>query len=643
MKFSAAIFISFLLVFKLPLMAQVNTDSLRHVILLQKDPAKKATLLIDLCNQFKYTNPDSLFAVAQELYQFGKQNNNEIWKVTSDIFTATYYNLSGNSDTALTIVEKNIALIADQKKETLLFTKLYSLAGLCLMRLNRQKEALQMFYSCLSIAETINDNETQFKSLNNIGWAFMELEQFEKAITNFTSSLNFIHRNNLPDRYGTIYNNLASCYGSIGQFDSVYKYAGIGIQIAEKYMDYSSLANGYSIIGTFMVKQNRDKEALDNFQKAVSIREKVGDPFYIVSDLVEIADLQSKTGNPTEAIITGQKALDIATKNNIDAKFLMIYNSLSNSYEQSGNYQEAAAAYKKLNALKDSLYKDANPKALAEIQTKYETVKKEQKIEQQQNKLRFQSFLFIGIAGLILLAGLLIHSQYKRYRLKQETKLKTEMMKQQELATKAVIEAEENERQRIAKDLHDGVGQMMSAAKMNLSAFESEITFTNNEQKKSYEKIIQLVDDGCKEVRHVSHNMMPNALLKNNLADAIQDFIDKLDNKAMKVHLYTEGLDERLDANVEIVLYRMIQECVNNVIKHAGATTLDISLIRDKDGISATIEDNGKGFDTADDQKFEGIGLKNINTRIEYLKGKVDFDSAPGRGTVVALHVPSSI
>ena len=224
------------------------------------------------------------------------------------------------------------------------------------------------------------------------------------------------------------------------------------------------------------------------------------------------------------------------------------------------------------------------------------------------------------------------------------------MMKQQELATKAVIEAEENERQRIAKDLHDGVGQMMSAAKMNLSAFESEIHFNNNEQKRSFEKIIQLVDEGCKEVRHVSHNMMPNALLKNNLADAIQDFVDKLpartgtngDNKTMKVHLYTEGLDERLDANVEIVLYRVIQECVNNVIKHAGATTLDISLIRDKEGISATIEDNGSGFDTADDEKFEGIGLKNITTRIEYLKGKVDFDSAPGRGTVVALHVPTT-
>ena len=210
------------------------------------------------------------------------------------------------------------------------------------------------------------------------------------------------------------------------------------------------------------------------------------------------------------------------------------------------------------------------------------------------------------------------------------------------MAVKAVIEAEENERQRIAKDLHDGVGQMMSAAKMNLSAFESEVQFANDEQKKSLKKVIQLVDESCKEVRTVSHIMMPNALLKNNLAAAIHDFVNKLNNKTLQAHVNTIGLDERMDSNIETVLYRVMQECVHNAIKHAGATTLDISLIRDKDGISGTVEDNGKGFDAADKDNFEGIGLKNITTRIEYLKGTVDFDTAPGRGTVVAFHVPFS-
>jgi signal transduction histidine kinase len=208
------------------------------------------------------------------------------------------------------------------------------------------------------------------------------------------------------------------------------------------------------------------------------------------------------------------------------------------------------------------------------------------------------------------------------------------------MATRAVLEAEEAERQRIAKDLHDGVGQMISAAKMNLSAVESGLNLQTAEQKLAFENIIQLVDDSCKEVRSVSHNMMPNALLKNNLAAAIREFIDKLDQRVIKVHLYAKGLEERLDLNIETILYRVIQECVNNVIKHSGADTLDITIIKEPAELTATIEDNGNGFDTSDKEKFEGIGLKNMRTRVEYLKGTIDVDSAPGHGTVVALHIP---
>ncbi|HYM94760.1 MAG TPA: sensor histidine kinase, partial [Chitinophagaceae bacterium] len=315
-------------------------------------------------------------------------------------------------------------------------------------------------------------------------------------------------------------------------------------------------------------------------------------------------------------------------------------NEMSSVAEKQGRYQDAFEYFKKTTTIRDSLFSIEKTKQIEELNTKYETEKKELIIEQQENHIRSQNFLFIGIAAFVILSVLLAYSQYKRFRLKQEARLKTEVMKQQELATKAVIEAEEEERNRIARDLHDGVGQMMSVAKMNLSAFESEIDFKKEEQKSAFEKIINLVDESCKEVRNVSHNMMPNVLLKKDLATALNDFVDKLDKKNLYIRLHIEGLDERLDSNIESVLYRVVQECVNNVIKHSGATELDISIIRDKDGISATIEDNGKGFNIPENDRSDGIGLKNIITRIDYLRGAVDFDSAPGRGTVVSLHVP---
>jgi len=440
--------------------------------------------------------------------------------------------------------------------------------------------------------------------------------------------------------FAAVYNNVASCYGDLGKYDSSKKYVLEGIAIARKNNDLVAEANGLNILGNYFEAKNQYKNELEVLMHAKAIREKLGDPFFIVSDMATIAGLYSKTGQYQMGIAVAQQALDIATKNNITTKYPMIYQSLINNFEGIGDYKSAAKIYKQLNSIKDSIYTSASPQALAEMQTKYETEKKERMIQEQQSKLARQKIIIGSVIALIILGVLLVFTQYRRYQWKQEANMRSAVLKQQEESAKAVIEAEEAERQRIAKDLHDGVGQMMSAAKMNLSAYESNVRFKNEDEKQNFQKIIALVDESCKEVRSVSHNMMPNALLKNSLSSAIREFIDKLDHKQLQVHLYTGGLEQRLDANIETILYRVIQECVNNVIKHANANTLDISILKEPDEITATIEDNGQGFDTTDRATLDGIGLKNIRTRIEYLKGTVDVDSSPGKGTLVALHIP---
>lgn len=283
---------------------------------------------------------------------------------------------------------------------------------------------------------------------------------------------------------------------------------------------------------------------------------------------------------------------------------------------------------------------DATEKARNILALQNQTEVQKLALLNQQLQVKRRNIMLVMLAAVSVLAGLLGYSSYRRHKLKLEAKMHAAILRQQEEATSAVIAAEEAERQRIAKDLHDGVGQIMSAVKMNLSVLASEMKFANDSERSDLDRILSLVDDSCKEVRSVSHNMMPNALLKNSLAAAVREFISKLDHKKLKVHLYTEGLEERLNPNVESVLYRVIQECVNNVIKHSQADTLDISIIRDANEVTATVEDNGRGFDINDKKIVDGIGLKNIRTRVEYLKGTVDIDTAPGKGTVVALYVP---
>ena len=334
-----------------------------------------------------------------------------------------------------------------------------------------------------------------------------------------------------------------------------------------------------------------------------------------------------------------KKALTTAFETQNNKQIYEAYESLSDFYARNKRFDSAYKYAMKYKYFKDSIMRMDQGKMIAELTTKFETAQKEKKIQEQQYQIAKRNYWIGGISILMIAGTLLAFSRHKRNRLKQQAALQTAVLHQQELATKAILEAEENERRRIATDLHDGVGQMMSAAKLNLSSLKSEINFTEPHQEEVFDNALALVDDSCKEVRNVSHNIMPNSLLKSGLASAIRAFINKIDSKVMKVNMYSEGLNERMDNNTENVLYRIVQECVNNVIKHANANTLDITLIKDNDGISITVEDNGQGFDI--EQLSQGIGQKNIRSRAEYLKGTVEWNTAPGKGTVVMVYIPS--
>ena len=505
--------------------------------------------------------------------------------------------------------------------------------------------AAKNYYEAASILEQPNNPDKRWKNelanvYNEIAKLYRKTRDLDRSLQNYDKAMAIFQQLNDSAGISMILNESGVVFEYKEDYDEAIRRYSASLEIAQHLKDSVGIAYALNFIAGVQTIQKKYDEAEKNLLQALEIRKNLKDSFSIALTYTDLGATLNARGNYAKAVACLDASNRIAEQIHYPELMSNNYNELCSIAEKQGDYQRSLQYFQKKVAIHDSLFSIEKTKQIEELNTKYQTVKNEQIIEQQRNRISRQNFLFLGTAGLVLMIGLLLWSQYKRYKLRKETQLKTEIMKQQELATKAVIEAEEVERQRIARDLHDGVGQMMSAAKMNLSAFESEIKFNSEEQKQSFETIIGLVDESCKEVRHVSHNMMPNVLLKKSLAFALQDFIDKIDKKALRVHLYSEGLDERFDSNTETVLYRVIQECVNNVIKHSGATSLDISVIRDKDGISATIEDNGNGFDTSAKDTKNGIGLKNIHTRVEYLNGTVEFDSAAGKGTAITLHVP---
>jgi two-component system, NarL family, sensor kinase len=614
-------------------MAQINSDSLRKVISLENDNRRKVANLIKLCEQFRYSNSDSLLGVTKELMQIGKQYNDEAALNYANYFIAMYYNLSGNPDTAYAIASKGIPVTEKMNNPTLAI-KLYALAGNCLMRMNRQKDALQIFYTALQKSEDAKDEDGELKAFNNIGWAYMELEQYKKAIANFKESLLVSRRNSdMQNKYPTIYNNLASCFGSLGMYDSVYLYAPMGIRVATIVNDYAALANGYSIMGTFLSKQERYKEALIHFSKAISIREKTADPFFIVSDLAEISDLQSKTKDYKEGIENALKALTIARQNDIKAKLPIIYTALAHNYEESGNFTEALAVYKKLNSIKDSMYNDANPKALAEIQTKYETVKQQQEIQQQRNRIQQQKFLFLGTAAVLILAGLLGYSYFRRNKFREEAKRKIELLNQQRNAEKAIKEAEENERQRISRDLHDSIGAYTTALISNVQQMKS-----TGQAKEIVEKMEENTSQLLSNLREIIWVLNNKSITLSDLSDTFKSYCFKLTQNFEQINFEAKEEIENnnpLSSVKAIHIYKILQEGFQNILKHSNATKVQFLINSTNNKTTICLHDNGDGFTQS--AVKPGNGLENMEWRAKEAEYLFQMETAPGKGTMIKL------
>jgi len=621
--------------------AQTNRiiDSFERIAVSQKDTELIMTYN-ELTWQYRNVNRDRAIEYGNKALELGL-------KLHFDKGVAQAYNDMGiiyydqeNFDKALELYSKAFE-IREKQHDVKGMAALYNKIGILHQRRGNFDKALENQQKALTLYEQIKNDIGISYSLNNIGIIHQNMGNYDDALSYQDKSIAI--KEKLGDKYG-----LAGSYVNAGNiwlikknYPKTEEYYGKAEQITRAIGDKEYLSNALNNFGSYYLKTDQLGKALQYVKESYSLRASLLDNKGMVSCMANLGDIytRQKQYDSAEAILI--KAVAMADSSVASRPELpKLYRQFASLYEAKGDLSKALQMQRRYSELNDSLYTDDLRANFAELQTKYETAKKEQTIQQQQFELAKKNFWITAVTGLLLLGTLLAFSFYKRYRLKQEKKLQLEIMRQQDLATKAIIEAEENERSRIASDLHDGVGQMMSAAKMNLSGFESRLHFENEKEKAAFDNIIALVDESCKEVRSVSHNMMPNALLKNGLSNAIKEFISKIDHSVLKVNLYTEGLNERLDSDIETVLYRVIQECVNNVIKHSGANTIDISLIKDADGIAATVDDNGKGFDTSKKEKFEGIGLKNILTRIQYLKGTVDFDSSPGKGTLVAIHVP---
>ena len=208
------------------------------------------------------------------------------------------------------------------------------------------------------------------------------------------------------------------------------------------------------------------------------------------------------------------------------------------------------------------------------------------------------------------------------------------------LAAHSVMQGQVEERTRLAKDLHDGLGSILSSAKYSFSNMKETMPITQATEA-AFDRSMGMLDCSISELRRIAHNMMPEALVKFGLDTALKDFCNSVDQSgALKLrYLSFEIREDSIPAITAGSVYRIIQELVNNILKHAGATTALVQLIRKEDTLSITVEDNGRGFNASILETSDGSGYLNLRSRVEYLNGTLDIQTGPDKGTSVNIEI----
>ncbi|MGN6602326.1 MAG: tetratricopeptide repeat-containing sensor histidine kinase [Ginsengibacter sp.] len=618
----------------------------------------KVRLLVKIGDNIVMNDPHSASEYFGEAYTLSQKLKNNYLTALSLSGVGLVYDYKSEDDSAMYFYQKAdsfYAIVPTQESRESRVSNKTSMGNIERNR-NHFGAAIQIFLDAAAMMEkSTADNKWQVLGIiySDIASVYHDMKQYDKALDYDLKALRAHQRqneNNLFTAYTELF--VAQDFNNLDQTDSSLKY----LQIAEKTskglnstdINYQ-LYSGY---GQLFSKEKKLDEALKYYQKALSVAMKGGRKFRQMDSYRMLGFVYADRKQYQQSILNLEKALVLVRQiqnKNLEAGILK---RLAEAESAVGNYRLSSDHFAKYIYLNDSLKEQESKKKINEIENKYQAQKKQKAIDAlrqanllQTAELKQKQILNIALVGgfvLLLIAGALIYNNFKnKHRLLQQNEELSrqkirELEKERKLvAAQSLMEGQEEERTRLARDLHDGVGGLLSGVKLSMSNMKENV-FLSQSNVDSFNNVIRQLDQSIAELRRVSHNMMPESLVKFGLKETLENYCERLNYSGqIKVQLQTYGMDARMEQSTEIVIYRMIQELLNNAVKHAEAKNVLIQLVREKERFNLTVEDDGKGFDVSKVDNGSSAGLNNIRARAAYLNGTVDIRSSEGEGTSV--------
>ncbi|WP_423148352.1 tetratricopeptide repeat-containing sensor histidine kinase [Rubrolithibacter danxiaensis] len=626
--------------------AQQNklTDSLKRITRTASSE-EKVSAYHRLITELQQQDPQAAFRYIRELKSLSVKTSNSTGRMLSNYQLGLYYNLQGKYD-SLKAYGDSCLQLAEKEKLTEADAYGNHLYGTYYWQTGMFDKAIKSHLKALKIREILKDSVGIGASLASLSGVYFSNNQLDKAEQFVKKALVIAGRINDDRLHLRCLHTLANIYGISGQYDKALATDRTALKICAKTNNLRGFSEIYSNMALCYFYTGNLDASLSYHYKVLDIDRFFKDDKQIGDTYLNLALVYRKKKDFVRAKLLLQKAIALFKKTEYKYGLKDAYLSLSDAYKETGDYQHAYLNYLAYTKVSNQISNEDNEKHIAMLNVQYETEQREQKIRNlsqqstiQQLQLKQRTVWLMSVIGLLVAVISIAWLVYTRRKLKEKALLQEEINRQQHIKAQAVLDAEEQERQRIATELHDGVGQVMSASIMNLNMLFQKIALTEQEEALASSSLT-LLSEGYDELRAISHQMVPNSLVKKGLQSAISDMLRKIDRSLLKTSFDASGVEKVLDVKIETALYRIIQEAVNNVLKHAAASKLYIQLIKDNEGISLTIEDNGKGFDTAGSAFQSGMGLKNIRSRVEFLRGTIDIESGIDRGTLLVINLP---
>lgn len=649
--------VSFLFLFFTSFCFSQEADSLLSTIGQERSPAKKAKIYLKLvaltaqsdsvkAKQF-LKQAESLASSRDNILQAEIQNSWGFYYMANDPERAKKHHLKG-----IAILEGEQSAEAQDLR-----AKLWYNVGADFQRMGRPKEALDMLLNRgIPEAKKAADKIYLANNYLTVGLIFYNDNNLDKAIQYHQMAVKTAQQMKpspkKEDLLITAQLGITEAYLKKEDYPTARKTLDVLTGSSQKKLSARQLPELLHLESIYYLKTGNYQKSLENAEAGMKITEKTGDLYQMTRLIFMKSKAQSNLGKFDDAAATLKDLLNNETYVTVyGGNLATIYDELWMLEERRGNYKDALSYATKRIAITDSLNESGQNEMINEMETQFRTAEKEKELVVKQleiNKKNQYIWTFVITTLVFLGAGFFTFFYFRNKRrlsvqreINLQQKLKEKENEEELKVTKAILDGEECERERVAKDLHDGLGGMLAGVKINMSTWSNHHLEEN--QVESFHAILNQLDSSVSELRRVARNLMPESLLNFGLEIALKDLCEFYMKDNLQIDFQAINIQNNMPVNLQANIYRIVQELLNNAVKHSGANNILVQCSQEGSNFFITVDDNGKGIRKDEMSKVKSLGLKNLQNRVDFMKGKMEIETAQNQGTSINIELKTNV